>query len=300
MRNEIKNLKEENNNLKTENLELQKKIEQLELELTKSNEEISKHKDCSFNDQSKIHNQSNIHNQSKIHNVIDGNKNNDDLIENDQEKEMEVEVISSSYGKNINYYNEDVLIKDVLQNSNSFFNEILFKANFNRYKLIYNTKDQGDNAQNFRKICSNKGPTLTIVSTKVNEDDLIFGGFTRNSWKNDYSDEIKDKDAFLFSIDKETIIEQDNEEKNNSIVNHMYYGPSFGTTDLILYDSCTKNTKSYSSLKNTYGKTDSSIKKYFLTNGARNFKVSSYEVYSLYNYGENIDCRMDCQNCNIY
>ena len=71
-------------------------------------------------------------------------------------------------------------------------------------KLLYKASRDGDNYQDFYRLCEDKGPTITIgLTTKGYK----FGGFTSLSWKNPHNGFgnyrfYEDKSAFIFSLNK--------------------------------------------------------------------------------------------------
>ena len=90
---------------------------------------------------------------------------------------------------------------------------------YNRYiklNLIYRASRDGDNAKDFHFKCDFIGPNLTVIKTKK---EYIFGGFTIKTWKHLFKDinsedpecgtELKDEQAFGFSVNKNKIYEND-------------------------------------------------------------------------------------------
>ena len=74
-------------------------------------------------------------------------------------------------------------------------------------KKIYQATIDGTNAIDFHSKCDNIPNTLTIIKSKGNRR---FGGFTTQTW--DTSGKYKDdKNAFLFSLDKQKIYKYKND-----------------------------------------------------------------------------------------
>ena len=71
--------------------------------------------------------------------------------------------------------------------------------------------------------------TLVLIHSKKNNR---FGGFTSNIWESTSNEVFKDdKNAFVFSLDKQKIYSYKNDGK--AIRCHKYYGPCFGYGPLI-------------------------------------------------------------------
>ena len=84
--------------------------------------------------------------------------------------------------------------------------EKLYKStNYNnlKAKLIYKATRDGDKIKNFSDKCGNINNTLIIIKTV---DNLIFGGFTRETWGSAHIDK-KDDYAFCFSVKNNKIYE---------------------------------------------------------------------------------------------
>ena len=91
-------------------------------------------------------------------------------------------------------------------------------------KKLYQATIDGDGGINFHSRCDNISNTLVIIKSAGNRR---FGGFTSAQWSSNSSGEWKDdKNAFLFSLDKQKIYSYKN--KGNAIYNYKDYGPCFG------------------------------------------------------------------------
>ena len=149
--------------------------------------------------------------------------------------------------ENINLKNEIKEIKKILEPINNKFQEdkilinsksVIIKENeFNlinlaiksrlnkdikELKKLYQAKIDGDCAINFHSKCDNIPNTLVLIKSAGNRR---FGGFTTQTW--DSSGKWKDdKNAFLFSLDKQRIYSYKNNGK--AIYCSKDYGPTFG------------------------------------------------------------------------
>ena len=189
-----------------------------------------------------------------------------------------------SIEKGLNNF-EGSILKSISKKKLDFVFDILNKTGFSNSKLLYDTTEHGDSLSTFHKNCDDKGPTIIVVQTSVDKKKFIFGGFTSLSWKSDFNHKqnYSDSKAFLFSIDKEKIIEQ-SENSQFSITTGKKIGPCFGNGyDMYISENCCSNKVSYHELKNTFGKNEDNIGKYYFTDGtSSSFTVDSYEVYELF------------------
>ena len=145
-------------------------------------------------------------------------------------------------------------------------------------KLLYKASRDGDNYQDFYRLCEDKGPTITIgLTTKGYK----FGGFTSLSWKNPQNGKgnykfYEDKSAFIFSLNKKRKF-YPKIEKNNHVCMWSDRGPSFGGgNDITFHNNCLHNNNSYNNCPCTY-----QTEKYELNGGEEYYTVKDYEVYSI-------------------
>jgi hypothetical protein len=85
---------------------------------------------------------------------------------------------------------------------------------FNKIKssrLLYKASTNGWSAQNFHKICDNRGPTITIATLK---DGIFIGAFSPISWGTVNNQYINNPDAFLF------------DDKAKYTTNNSLFGPN--------------------------------------------------------------------------
>ena len=106
-------------------------------------------------------------------------------------------------------------------------------------KIYQATKDGGDPSI-FHSKCDGINNTLVLIHSKENNR---FGGFTSNIWESTSSEVFKDdKNAFVFSLDKQKIYSYKNDGK--AIRCHKDYGPFFGYGPLIgIYGNPLEQTK---------------------------------------------------------
>ena len=173
MKNEIKMIKEKLNNQNNE-LEISKKSYKALLE---ENSQIKKRLEAIENYIKSKGNNNNNHNydNNKYNNYANFNKN------------------------NINQFFDFIKSKIIRNNKekNKLLEWISEKGKIQKINLIYNSKIDGDEAENFYDKCAYKGPTISLIKTKKGK---VFGGFAKSEWIKG-SKAIEDKNAFLFSLD---------------------------------------------------------------------------------------------------
>ena len=106
-------------------------------------------------------------------------------------------------------------------------------------KIYQATKDGGDPSI-FHSKCDGINNTLVLIHSKKNNR---FGGFTSNIWESTSNEVFKDdKNAFVFSLDKQKIYSYKNDGK--AIRCRKDYGPCFGYGPLIrIYGNPFEQTK---------------------------------------------------------
>ena len=148
-------------------------------------------------------------------------------------------------------------------------------------KLLYRVSRDGDGADIFHKYCDNKGPTITFAKIS---NGYRFGGYSGISWTSQ-DKWVKDKDAFLFSLNNKLKIMNNNTD--TTVYHGKLYGPDFGSNSgnelLINYggDKCLTGNHNYCD----DSKRGFTFKNKDLvgvdTKGQYNFDVEDYEVYSI-------------------
>ena len=112
---------------------------------------------------------------------------------------------------------EFLMIKNAIENR--------INKKIKNIKRLYRATIDGGDTDKFHSKCDNIPNTLTIIKSKKNRR---FGGFTSETWEKDLS--VKDdKNAFLFSLDKNKIYSYKNDGKAIFCSNSC--GPCFGRND---------------------------------------------------------------------
>ena len=94
---------------------------------------------------------------------------------------------------------------------------------------MYRGSLHGWDRSKFHELCDKKGPTLTLMKSKVSQQ--IFGGFTTKSW-DDIRDFKEDESAVVFNLTTKTTFKLTNPSK--AINCAQWFGPCFGDSALSL------------------------------------------------------------------
>ena len=139
------------------------------------------------------------------------------------------------------------------------------------FNLLYKATVDTDKAEAFHAKCDNAESTLVLVETDKGKR---FGGYTTCSWSGDCI-EKKDKDAFVFSLDK--MKTYDNIPEEEAIGCYPRFGPIFLGCQIRIYDNAfTKGGTTYERGLNFDTQED-----FELTDGDRVFNVKEIEVYEV-------------------
>jgi hypothetical protein len=98
------------------------------------------------------------------------------------------------------------------------------KKNIKKIKKLYQATKDGGSPTIFHSKCDNIKNTIVFIKS---EDNRRFGGFASEYWESKKDPKFKeDKNAFLFSLDKQKMYDCINED--NAIYCGINFGPSFG------------------------------------------------------------------------
>ena len=140
------------------------------------------------------------------------------------------------------------------------------------FKLRYCGTKDGDDSKIFHSKCDNIQNQLVLVKTK---EGLKFGGYTRLGF-NSSGSAIKDKDAFLFSLD--LMKTYDAIEGNETIYCYSSSGPTFGYSSDISIENNFFSNKGRVQKKMNRFKTS---KDYELNGGNEYFEFKELEVFQV-------------------
>ena len=140
-------------------------------------------------------------------------------------------------------------------------------------KEIYKGTRDGDDAKSFHSKCDDLKGSLILIKSN---DDLIFGGYTKEKWSGDCKFKL-DNSSFLFSFYPLKIY--DVKKDKRAIYCNKNYGPSFGSITLAVNNnyfinggwccsSCLSNFENYDI-------------DYEINKGVSEFKIQEMEIYQI-------------------
>ena len=259
-----------------------------------------------------LENKENVKNE----NIIKELKNDNDKLKEEikklkeeiKEMKLLIEPLNKRFKEiNINKYttynDKSVIMKEEELN---FINQALkFRINkeVKEIRKLYQATVHGDSANSFHSKCDEIPNTLVIIKSAGNRR---FGGFTTKTWSSEdnYNYET-DKNAFLFSLDKQKIypykgkeIYYSGEDKKYAIGKYKHSGPMFGgyyiynnnygsyvnKFDIFICSNCIQGTK----LSYTYESNSNSCYDFYGDNNALSedgkqggIYIAEYEVFQV-------------------
>ena len=267
---EIQELKEQNNDLKQKITILLEQVNQLNNLITKNNNNYK-------------------YPLSSMQNLIE-------RIEILEELKEESTTSSKKASDGINMQLNNILIQEKLNikklrkcfksssilTKDTDFNFLLNKlSKFNptSYKIIYKSSIDGDNIKNFHSNCDGEENIIIIIETVKG---LKFGGFTSVGFDSS-GYELRDDNAFLFSIDKQKIY--DIIPGNNAIYCNRKFGPIFcaepdsSAYSIFIPDNYLKTKSTTTKVCYCYKMEEN----FELNNGKKEFFVKEMEVFRVDN-----------------
>jgi hypothetical protein len=139
-----------------------------------------------------------------------------------------------------------------------------------KYKLLYRASVDGDLSTTFHYKCNKAHNTLVLVYASSKKR---FGGFTTQTWEGENVNK-KDKNCFIFSIDKKMIY--DVIEGHDAINCNEDLGPVFIDQIKLLDKFFTQGGTT-----SKRGKTFKTLEDFEITEGAEKFGVKEVEVYQI-------------------
>ena len=181
--------------------------------------------------------------------------------------------------KKSNEITNDLLTQSGILKSFSETNLIFSNfPNFNKFdpnsiktQVIYKASTNGDLVKNFHKFCDGEPNILVAIES---DGGCRFGGFTKIGF-NSNSNEQKDDNAFLFSLDKMKIYKD--KRKNKYIICNAEHGPCFGKKGGEYIHISDEFFKNWSFVE----KIGSGKQNYELNNGVREFKIKELEIIKI-------------------
>ena len=148
------------------------------------------------------------------------------------------------------------------------------KKKIKKLYLCYRATNDGDKAQNFHYKCDYIKNILILIQTKKNKK---FGGFSTESWDNN-NEKIwkKDKQAFIFSLNKTENRCYNIKRPEMALFCHKKYGPIFGNGEILISD----NFFTYASTCLEFHTYYESKGISFPLNGEKEFFIKEMEAYT--------------------
>ena len=236
--NQNKEIKNENEELKNNKINSRKEIDEIKNEIKKIKEE-------------KLTSIEELKNENKNLKIEINKVKNENINLKEEIKEIKKIIKSINNKEQENKtFNKIFNNKSVIMKENEFnWINIAIKSRINKeikeIKKLYQASIDGDGAINFHNKCDNIPNTLVLIKSAENRR---FGGFTTQIWEyisppGKWKD---DKNAFLFSLDKQKIYKY----KNNgcAIYCHKDNGPVFGNgCDIAICNNVIQEKQSYTS-----------------------------------------------------
>ena len=148
------------------------------------------------------------------------------------------------------------------------------KKKIKKLYLCYRATNDGDKAQNFHYKCDYIKNILILIQTKKNKK---FGGFSTESWDNN-NEKIwkKDKQAFIFSLNKTENRCYNIKKPEMALFCHKKHGPIFGNGEILISD----NFFTYASTCLEFHTYYESKGISFPLNGEKEFFIKEMEAYT--------------------
>jgi len=138
------------------------------------------------------------------------------------------------------------------------------------FKLLFKGPKDGQMISDIHKKIDNIRSVLILIKTTKG---IRFGGYSENGFNNSES-ELKDNKAFVFSLDKKSIYNNEDSPALYSYKTQI----GFKNTIYIKDNFCSNN-----SCLVFGGCTQYPCKKYELNNGEQNFAISDIEIFEINN-----------------
>ena len=145
------------------------------------------------------------------------------------------------------------------------------------FKLLFDTKRDGDYSSTFHDKCDGKSPTLVVIKSSIG---YIFGGYVTAAWNSNNNNAINAPNSFLFSLNQK---QKYYDSQNNPII----YGGlrdnqngsimlRIGCCDLQIKHNCTAHSQNSTNCDRF-----SVPSKNILNGGNQYFTISNLEVYEI-------------------
>jgi hypothetical protein len=143
--------------------------------------------------------------------------------------------------------------------------------------LLYRATRDTFQAAIFHQKCDGVKNTITIIRNNL---DYVFGGYASAPW-NSTGQYINDPNAFIFTLRRNGIFECNKIMiKNANVANGLFGnaadGPSFGGTDIRIFNNSNVNVGSYCNIGHSYSLPDNIV---YQTDNAKTFLAGNYNQW---------------------
>ena len=289
-----KNKIKENNYTTNKEKEEDKNNEQLKISNNneiKGNNQLQENINPIISDVNKLKKDKQINNNNVILNT-EQDKNINERKQSDNQNKENIEPINQNNKENIQPENDSINQNNKPKIKNSNFEKILENSiilqseedielllkNFHNktagLELIYNSRKEEENEEKLLNAYIDKEDLIFLVKTDKSKR---FGGYAHESFQREEFMK-KDKNAFLFSLDKKTIYESKGKSFSIWRGSNTKNSINFGTgTDLKIYHNFLKEQSKTFQTDNDY---DYKKEDYAL-NDTDNFNVINFEIYKV-------------------
>ena len=177
----------------------------------------------------------------------------------------------------------DILLKET--NGEAFEKKLSKWCRAKNFELLYRGSRDAFNANNFHRLCDNKGKTLVLVK---NTSGHVFGGFASVPWTSPSGSYKQAPGSFIFTLTnmhgiKPTKFPLINGYDTNALYHRSDYGPTFGNGhNLHVANNCNVNASSYANFPYAYNDITGKGNSIFSSNAStRNFQVQEIEVFRI-------------------
>ena len=259
-----------------------------------------------INDRIKIIENENIELKSRINNLEDlSNKLNNKILEIENEKIELSNSLDIIENENNELKNEHNNLKDRFDNMeekkaelNVYYNDLFSESNIIKkeerklialwilpyhnikFNLLYRASTDGFDTKIFHSKCDNKGPTVFVVRLANNNR---IEGFASSSWHSNIN-EIKDENAFLFSLTNKIKYGLKNKNISNALFGQENSSVLFGPNSSLDY----KQDDFVITGKIANCREEGAKYNFIMSDlcGIKHIEVEEFEVYAVQNYAK--------------
>ena len=266
--------------IENENKELKDRIEILEIENIELKNKINTFEDLNNNLNNKI---LFIENEKKeLSNSLDIIKNENNEIQNEQNNlKVRFDNMEETKAELNIYYNGLFSQSNIIKIEERKLIALWILPYHNiKFTLLYRASTDGFDTKIFHSKCDNKGPTVFVVKLANNNR---IGGFASSSWNSNVND-IKDENAFLFSLSNKIKYDLKNKYISNALYGQENSSVLFGPNSSLDY----KQDDFVITGKTAHCREEGAKYNFIMSDlcGIKHIEVEEFEVYAVQNYAK--------------